>query len=167
MTHLDIGGGIGAIQMALLDSGVTKVTDIDASSGYIAAARDEAEKQGRLERVHYYHGNFTDLAPVTDQADIVTLDKVICCYHDMQGLVSQSVAKARRYYGLVYPKDNFISKTLVHLANFMLKLIDRDFRGFIHETQSVDRLIRKAGFRQVSYETTLLWQIFLYKKEVN
>ena len=74
-TLLDIGGGIGAVQLGLLDAGAASATDIDASSAYIAAARDEAVRLGFGDRVTYQHGNFVDLAPGIAPADIVTLDR--------------------------------------------------------------------------------------------
>lgn len=39
---LDIGGGIGAIQLRLLAAGATTATSVDASSAYIEVAREEA-----------------------------------------------------------------------------------------------------------------------------
>jgi acetyl-CoA C-acetyltransferase len=46
LTLLDIGGGVGAIQHALLDAGVEQATDVDASSAYLDATRTEAQRRG-------------------------------------------------------------------------------------------------------------------------
>src|SRR5947207_5244489 len=102
MTLLDIGGGVGAVQHELLRAGVERATGVEASTAYVKAAQEEAERQGHADRVSYHHANFVDIAPQIPPADIVTLDRVICCYHDMQALVGLSVAKAGRLYGLVY-----------------------------------------------------------------
>src|SRR5690242_5347651 len=48
---LDVGGGVGAIHHVLLDQGAASATHVDASSAYIAAARDEARRRGHAERV--------------------------------------------------------------------------------------------------------------------
>ena len=90
LTLLDIGGGIGAIQHALLKAGVSRAVDIDASSAYLSAAKSEAARQGYADRISYQHGNFVDLADSISPADIVTLDRAICCYHDMPALVGRS-----------------------------------------------------------------------------
>ena len=87
MTLLDIGGGVGSIQHELLKAGVSNIINVEASKAYIEAAKEEAERQGHADQVSHHHGNFIDLAPDIPQVDIVTLDRVICCYHDMQALV--------------------------------------------------------------------------------
>jgi hypothetical protein len=41
---LDIGGGLGAIQHELLDSGIQNVTSVEASTAYLNAARAEVHR---------------------------------------------------------------------------------------------------------------------------
>ena len=104
---LDIGGGVGAIQHGLLAAGVQNATDVDASKAYLAAARQEANRRGIADRVDFQYGNFVEMADKIEPADVVTLDRVICCYPDMEKLVSLSVERARQLYGLVYPRDTW------------------------------------------------------------
>ncbi len=93
MALLDIGGGVGAIAHALLQVGARQATDIDASTAYLAAARDEAARRGLVDRMSFQHGDFVALAPTLPATDIVTLDRVICCYDNMPELVSLSAAR--------------------------------------------------------------------------
>ena len=58
MTLLDIGGGVGAIQHELLKDGVTTATNVDASSAYSEAAKQEADRLGLSDRVTYHFGDF-------------------------------------------------------------------------------------------------------------
>jgi 2-polyprenyl-3-methyl-5-hydroxy-6-metoxy-1,4-benzoquinol methylase len=102
---LDIGGGVGAIQLEMLVAGVRSATDVDASGAYLEIAREEAQRRGYGDRLTYRHGDFVELAQEIEPADIVTLDRVVCCYHNMPALVGASSAKARQLYGLVYPRD--------------------------------------------------------------
>jgi hypothetical protein len=51
------------------------------------------------DRIAYQQGDFVALAPQLPQADIVTLQKVICCYPDMRALVGLSSARAGKLYG--------------------------------------------------------------------
>src|SRR5262245_50517425 len=104
MTLLDIGGGVGVIQFELLEAGVTHAVSVEASSAYAETARAETKRRGYTAQVAAYTGNFTELAAQIPPADIVTLDRVICCYHDMPGLVELSAARAAKLYGLVYPR---------------------------------------------------------------
>lgn len=164
LTLLDIGGGIGAIQLGLLKAGVTSATDVDASTGYIATARTAAEGEGLAERIVYRHGDFTALAPDVAPAGIVTLDRVICCYHDMRGLVSQSAAKAAKLYGVVYPRDTWWTRAFITVGNFFLRLRRDSFRAFVHPTAAVDALVRGSGLTPTFYRTAGPWQIVVYAR---
>ena len=101
---LNIGGGVGAIQHELLKAGVGAATAVDASAGYLKVAREEAERQGHDNRIHYLHGDFVGHAATVEPADILTLDRVICCYHDVEKLVGESSRRAAEVYGLVFPR---------------------------------------------------------------
>lgn len=163
-TLLDIGGGIGAIQLELLNAGVTSATDVDASTAYIAAAREEGARRGYGERVSYHHGNFVDVAPTVEPADIVTLDRVICCYHDMRGLVGASAAKARRLYGLVYPRDMWATRAIFAVGNALLRLRGNPFRIFAHPTPAVEALLREAGLERRFHRYAGFWQVAVYAR---
>lgn len=162
MTLLDIGGGVGAVQHELLQAGVRQATAVDASSAYLRAAREEASRQGRADRVNYHFGNFVDLAPTIGPADIVTLDRVICCYHDMEALVSLSAERARRLYGLVYPRDTWWLRVASYLPNAGFWLMRNPFRIFVHSSEAVNAILRAHGLKQRFYRQTMFWQVNVY-----
>jgi len=83
---LDVGGGVGAIQHELLRAGAERADSVEASTAYIDANREEAARQGHADRITYHHGDFVDIAPTLERADIVTLERVICCYPDVETL---------------------------------------------------------------------------------
>ena len=161
---LDIGGGVGAIQLALLKDSVASSTVVDASGGYLAVAMEEAERQALRERVSYHHGNFVDIAEKLSPADIVTLDKVICCYDDMPSLVSESVGLAKQYYGIVFPIENFLSQIQDFFYNLWMGITRNPYRSFLHPTLDIEAIIFEQGFKRVSYQRQALWQIILYRK---
>lgn len=164
MTLLDIGGGVGAIQHELLRAGVSSATSVDASAAYLEAAKEEAERQGHAGRVSYYHGNFIQLAPDITPANVVTLDRVICCYHDMHALVGLSSARARDLYGLVYPRDTWWMKIWVVIENLVYWLVRNPFRSFVHPTEQVDAVVRSSGLRRRLYRKTFMWQVVVYAR---
>src|SRR5690349_15013864 len=92
-TLLDIGAGIGAIHHELLDSRVARATHVDGSSAHISVARAEAERRGHSDRVEFKQGDFVEMAADVPATDVVTLDRVICCYPDMELLVFRSGQK--------------------------------------------------------------------------
>jgi magnesium-protoporphyrin O-methyltransferase len=164
LTLLDIGGGVGAIQHELLRAGATRAVNVDASSGYLKAAQQEAERLGHAERMTFQRGDFVALAPQIDPADIVTLDRVICCYPDMQALVQLSVERARKFYGVVFPRDGILAKIGRPVLNSYFRLRRNPYRFFVHPTEAVETIIRARGFQRVFQRRTVFWQVLLYER---
>ncbi len=164
MTLLDIGGGVGAIQHELLKVAVKEATSVDASSSYLEAAQKEAERQGHLDRLSQYHGDFVEVAGEISEADIVTLDRVICCYDDMERLVELSAERALKLYAVIYPPDHWLIKALTWLENLKHRIERNQFRVFAHANVAIEAMIRRAGLeRFFSYES-LLWNIQVYRR---
>jgi hypothetical protein len=165
LTLLDVGGGVGAIENELLNAGVTHATDVEASPAYLQVAKQEAARQGHSERITYYQGDFIALAPQLSQADIVTLEKVICCYPDMRTLVGLSSARAGKLYGIVIPLDTWWMKSGGRIINFIFRLQRNPFRFFVHATQEIDQVVRANGFERRFYRKTIPWQVILYARQ--
>ena len=163
-TLLDIGGGVGAIQFELLDAGVARATGVEASQAYVEAAREEAHRRGLAGRINVLHGNFIDLASDIPPADIVTLDRVICCYHDMPQLVELSSVRANKLYGLVYPRHTWWVRLGFLVENFLYKLQRTPFRVFLHPTGAVERILQTNGWQRCFYKTHGVWQVVLYSR---
>ncbi|NQU68568.1 MAG: methyltransferase domain-containing protein [Candidatus Marinimicrobia bacterium] len=162
---IDIGGGIGAIQYELLKYGVTQVNSIDASSSYHDLASQMAEKRGVGDKIQRTHGDFTDDSIRPDMADIVTLDRVICCYPDMKTLVEKSSGLATRVYAVVFPRERFFIKWSLPLVHWTLKLRRIPFRVYVHSTNDVDAIVRQNGFRLLQVRHSFIWQVRVYEKE--
>ena len=161
-TILDIGGGIGAVHYGLLSAGAAEAVDVDASAGYLKAAKQEAEHRGLTGRIKHLHGNFVDLAAELAPADIVTLDRVICCYDDARALLESSAGKARHLLGLVYPIDSRWMKAARGLLNLLLGSLRKRFRIFVHPSAQVEAIARSHGFRQLAYHRRGIWQVVVY-----
>jgi 2-polyprenyl-3-methyl-5-hydroxy-6-metoxy-1,4-benzoquinol methylase len=164
MTLLDIGGGVGTIQHALLEKGVSKATHVDASSAYVQAARKEAKSRKLEDRITILQGDYIDLAKDIPEVDLVTLDRVVCCYDEMEPLVQRSAEKARKKYGLVFPRDLWIFRIFLPLVNAILSLRGTPFRIFLHSTRRVDQIIREQGFSRIFYKRAGFWQILVYSR---
>ncbi len=160
---LDIGGGVGAIQHELMQAGASGVTNVDASTAYLKAVQEEADRRGYADRATYLHGDFVDLAARVEAADIVTLDRVICCYPDMERLVGLSSARSRALYGLVYPRRTWYLKLFRQLANAYFRLRRNPFRVFLHRSEDVDAAARRSGLEPRSNGRSGIWQVAVYQ----
>ncbi len=162
LTLLDIGGGVGALQHELLEAGVRNATGVDASTAYLDVARQEVERRGHADRVRHRHGDFVALAPQIEAAGVVTLDRVICCYPDVQALVGLSAARARRLYGVVYPRRTWWTRLGFRLINVVCRITGDPFRVFVHDPAAVEALVRDAGLARRFYQKTMLWLVEVY-----
>ena len=163
-TLLDIGGGIGAIQHALLESGAESAVHVDGSSAYIAGAKEEAEKRGLADRISWQHGDFVEWAQELERTDIVTLDRVICCYDDMPALLGSSLALTGKYLGLVYPRDTWYTRLGIRIIGFFQNLLRHQFRVFVHPADEIEKLIKADGLRQIFNRRTFIWQVAVYAR---
>lgn len=161
---LDIGGGVGALQHALLKAGIKKAVSVDTSREYREVARREIEKQCHANRIEQHYGNFVELAAKIPEADIVTLDKVICCFDDMEALVNLSSAHSRQIIGMVYPRDYWWTKFLLIFENFSYWIKRSPFRAFVHPTKAVDALLRTNGLKEIFHFQDMYWQVAVYRR---
>lgn len=165
MTLLDIGSGIGVIAHELLASGLGHAIIVEASATYVKASQDEAARRGHRNRLAYHHGDFVELGSTLPAADIVTLDRVICCYPDMDKLVEASVSKAKHLYALVYPRERWLTRIGVALVNMALSLRGGAFRTYIHSSDALEAIIQGHGLRRCAYARTFLWQVAVYARQ--
>ena len=163
-TLLDIGGGIGAIHHALLDTGVAHAVQVDLSSDYIAVAHDEARRRGHDGSVEFVHADFLNVASEIAPADVVTLDRAICCYPDMERLVGTAAEKTRRIFGAVYPRDVWWVRVGAAMVNLMQRIRRADFRVYVHSPAAIDGVLRRHGLARQTRRRTFVWEIVTYRR---
>lgn len=164
MTLLDVGGGVGAIHHELLDAGVERATHVDASAAYLRVAREEAERRGHAARVEFHHGDFVDVAKRLAPVDIVTLDRVICCYPDMPSLVASAASRALRFVAAVFPRDRWFLRMGFPAHNCFKRLTRNPFRIYLHSPPDIESTLGRYGFERQSYAQTFVWSVCLYAR---
>ena len=161
---LDIGGGVGAIYHELLKDIATKATHVDASSAYLKEAKEEATRRGNSDRVNFIHADFTDVANELPNADIVTLDRVVCCYPDFRKLLTAAAEHSRKALAFTYPREVWYLRIGFKIANFFQGLGKDPFRIFLHPVSEMELLLQKEGFELVSLRRLFVWEMVLYTK---
>jgi magnesium-protoporphyrin O-methyltransferase len=164
-TVLDIGGGVGAVQLGLLAAGAQRVVNADASPAYQTAVREEAERRGTLDRIEFYLGDFVELAPALPAMDVVTLDRVICCYPDMSALVQASAAHARSLWGAVFPRERRSVRAELGIFNLWQRFRRKAFRVYVHPTTRVERELRAQGLAPLYVGRTFVWQVMVWGRQ--
>ena len=163
-TLLDIGGGVGAIQHALLEAGARNSLSVDASSAYVATAQQENQRRGYQDRTQHLHADVVAIGNTLAPFDIVTLDRVVCCYPDMPALISISSERAQRLYGVVLPRANWWLQPIRLMINGMSVLRRSPFRFFTHSPAAIQALLATKQFEQVYNVTSGLWLVQVYRK---
>jgi magnesium-protoporphyrin O-methyltransferase len=163
-TLLDVGGGIGAISHELLDGIVTRATLVEGSPTYLRAARAESERRDTIERLQLKIGDFVEIADDLEPADVVTLDKVVCCYPDMESLLSVSGSRARRLYGIIYPRDVWWVRSAIAVENRIRRLRGNSFRNYIHANSAIDAALSRVGLSLRFQNRGAWWVVALYER---
>lgn len=163
-TLLDIGGGIGVIDRELLSAGVGHAVLVEASPSYLRVARQEAREANLLDRMEFVEGDFVRRAAEIGVADIVTLDRAVCCYPDFESLVSLSAARAGSLYGLVLPRDRWLIRLGLRVLNLGSWLRRRACRTYVHPNARIDALVAANGLHPRSEGGTFVWRVIVYDR---
>jgi SAM-dependent methyltransferase len=164
---LDIGGGIGAIHHELLEDGASTATHVDASSAYLKEAKNEAARLGHTNRVKFIHADFTDVEANLPRVDVVTLDRVVCCYPDFHRLLGAAARHSQRALAMTYPREAWYFRMAWPLMNFLQRIRKDPFRVFLHPVPEMDALLRREGFKRVAVRRLFVWEMVLYQRAVD
>lgn len=162
---LDIGGGIGVIPLELFREGIHQTTHIEISEASRQAFLLEAKRQAIIDKVESKCGDFLDIHHHVNTADLVTLDKVICCYENYQDLVKESVAKARLWYVYSIPRDVWWVRLVHRAEQWVRKWQGKYFRSYIHPSAKIEKLVQAAGFQKVQQRHQREWLIVVFEKK--
>jgi len=161
---LDIGGGVGVIHHELLKDTAREATHVDASAAYLKEAHEESDKQGNSGRVKFIHADFTDVAAELPPSDIVTLDRVVCCYPDFRSLLTNAASHSTKAIAMTYPREAWYIKMVMGTINFFQKLRRDPFRVFVHPIQEFDALLNAQGLKRTSMKRLFVWEMALYQR---
>ena len=158
-TVLDVGGGIGAIELELIRAGALRATNMEISGAY----EDEAEKllaeHGYAGSVDRRVGDFVADGNTVGEHDIVVLHRVVCCYPDADALVGEAATHAGRLLLLTYPQERWYVRAGVRVINVFLRLSGSGFRTYAHPVERIFAAAARHGLTPTAGERTgALWE---------
>ena len=160
---LDIGGGIGVIG-AELSRAIQLAIHVEAAPAYLEVARRELTQRLGTDRVRFVEGDFVSCAGVVPRVDVVTLDRVVCCYADAATLLAQAAAKARRLLAFSYPRPVWYVRLIVGLQNRWRRFVGNPYRGFVHAPWRMAEELERAGLVHSARRTTVAWTVDVYRR---
>lgn len=164
VTLLDVGGGVGAIYHELLKDTAREAIHVDASSAYLKIAQEEAARQGHTEQVQFVHADFTDVAKDLPRVDVVTLDRVVCCYPNFHELLGAAASRSRAAIAMTYPREAWWTRTFMALMNLYQRLIKDPFRVFVHPVAEMESVLNRAGLERIATRRLFVWEMALYTR---
>src|SRR2546425_10171989 len=165
-TVLEIGCGTGFFALETLRHGASSCVGVDLSSTAIHEANEFAKESGLQDRAKFEVAN----AASTHQpaSDVVVMDKVLCCYPDVEALLKAASDSSRELLGFVVPRDEGLMKPAMRIGVALINLVERlkktGFRLYLHPLRSIDGLLAGSGFQQESKARSRFWLVFLYKR---
>jgi hypothetical protein len=89
--------------------------------------------------------DFIDLADLVGPAEIVMLDRVINVYPGWERIAVLAAGRAKRLFGLVYPRDTRVVRLIIVAMNLMLRLQRMPVRAFFRSGDAIERIPRENG----------------------
>ena len=157
-TLLDVGGGIGVLGLELERAGLREVILVEAAESYLTVARELRAQAARPTPLRTVAGDFAAINP-PPPADIVTLDRVVCCYPDYAALLRTASASAGRVLALSFPHDRWYVRLVFRFENQLRRLTGDSFRTFVHPPPAMAALLTEAGWQRRGQRATLAWCI--------
>jgi len=159
---LNIGGGIGVISAELAADGIAGATLVEASPAYLEVARRELQSRQGSRSTEFLLGDFARIADTLPDADVITLDRVVCCYPDAEGLLRGAAARTLQLLAFSYPRDRWYMRATTAVQNLLRWMKGKPFRTFVHSPQQMSGVLGHARLVRAATQGTLVWVVDLY-----
>ncbi|NED95354.1 SAM-dependent methyltransferase [Phytoactinopolyspora alkaliphila] len=161
---LEIGGGIGDLQVELLRAGMARAMSVELSVSYEAAAGRLLRQAGLAGRSVRLTGDFAQRPELAQPADVVVLHSVVCCYADAGRLLSAAADRARKHLVLSYPRETWWLRAWAPIQNIYPRLRRSDWRFYIHSEAAILAAIEHAGLRRIHIEHTRIDHLAVFSR---
>jgi magnesium-protoporphyrin O-methyltransferase len=158
-TLLEVGGGIGAVEIELLTAGVSRTVNVELTPTYEAAAGELLVESGLVDRVERLVMDFAEAGVEVQPADVVVMNRVICCYPDMPKLAGAAADRAKGVLVMSFPNRRWWTRLGLTLANFGFRVVRLQFRVFLHPPALILAAVEQRGFKTKFNQPGLMWQV--------
>ena len=162
---LELGCGSGALGVALLELGASRYDGIDLSPESLAAARRRADSAGVADRATFVLADGA-LSPLTAH-DWVVMDRAICCYPDVDAMLSNAIPAATKRVAFSVPHSRGLRGWANRLVWGLLGVVDRirnNSPGYIHSLDFIEGRLAAAGFRLLRNRPGLIWYSAVWER---
>ena len=163
-TVLEVGGGIGAIQIELLKAGASRALSVELTPTYEEVAGELLREAGLAERAERRIMDFAQANGAVEAADIVILNRVLCCYPDMPRLAGAAADHTRGLLVMTYPRGSLWIRAGLAIANLIFWATRREFHVFAHPPAQILATSEQHGLSPVLDQRGLLWTVAAFRR---
>jgi hypothetical protein len=157
-TVVEVGGGIGQLQVELLRRGAAAGAVVEVVPAYAAPAAELARATEVAERSAFVLADLLETPEAVEPADVVVLRRVVCCSPDGPALLGVAAGKARRVLLASYPRDRALTRAFVRAQNAFLALVRKRFRVYVHPPARLERAAAEHGLRRTRVTRGAIWE---------
>ena len=155
---LEIGGGVGTIQSELLQAGAERGEVVELVRAWEPYARELARDRGLDERTSFRVADVLDAPGEVEPADVVVMNRVVCCSADGVRLAAAAAQLARRTLVFSFPRDGFLVRAGLRAVNAGLRVMGRSFRVFVHPRDTLLRAAQAEGLVVAETGGGAIWE---------
>ncbi|HEY8723247.1 MAG TPA: hypothetical protein VIL92_05230 [Gaiellaceae bacterium] len=163
-TVLEVGGGVGAIQLELLQAGAKRTVNVELSPAYEPYAAELLRVSGLDGRADRRVLDFAERAEELEPADVVVLHRVVCCYPDYETLVGGAAEHTRDQLLLTFPRDAWWMRIGLSTINRLQRLRRNAFRVYLHAPAAILDVASSHGLEIANRERGPLWELVRFER---
>ena len=103
--------------------------------------------------------DFVDAGSDVGPADIVVMNRVICCYPDLPRLAGAAADHTRGILVMSFPKERWWTRALMWIANAGMGIARREFRIFLHPLAKILATGEQHGLKLSIDRPGVFWEI--------
>ena len=161
---LEIGGGIGTIQAELLSAGAATGEVVELVSAFEPYARELAREKGLEGRTSFVVADVLERPDSIEPADVVVLNRVVCCSPDGVELTVAAAGLARRTLVLSYPRAVWWVRLGIRMLNTGYWLMRRSFRVFVYQPAALVAAAETAGLGLAENGGGAFWAFAAFRR---
>ena len=163
-TVLEVGGGIGAIQLELLQAGAARAVNVELSPAYDPYAAQLLDANGLDSRADRRVFDFADRGEELEPADVVVLHRVVCCYPDYEKLIGAAADHARDQLLLTFPRDVWWMRLGFRTINRLQRFRRNAFRVYLHAPAAILGVASSHGLKMATREPSRVWELVSFER---
>ncbi len=159
----EFGGGVGGLSLELVKAGAASALNVELSASYGEAAAALALEAGLEDRVEFREGDAIRVAAEIGTADIVVMNRVVCCFAGGNELMDAAIAGTTRLLAVSFPTIHPASRIVFGVDNWWRARRGSEFRTFVHSRSTFARP-EAAGLVRVHHRNRPIWSMRIWER---